>query len=173
MKLKIFLIWILIICTVSPLISQTVSTQGNASANLIKPLSITSFGGEINFGEIILTGSSFLQNLSPQQGKIFRVEGHPNRMTSITFNSVTLSNAGWVTTFGGTTGSLLFSPNVVHTAASSVYENPVAVYSGNSYQLVNSGGTGLLYLWVGGSIDINSSQPQGDYTGTFNITVSY
>jgi len=173
MKFKIFLIWIFIVFLRSNLISQTISTQGSASANLIKPLSISSFSGEINFGEIILTGSSFIQNLSPQQGKIFRVEGHPNRLTSITFNSITLSNAVWVTINGGSLGSLSFSPNVVHTGASAGYENPVIVYSGNSFQLVNSGGTGLLYLWVGGSININSSQPQGDYTGTFNITVSY
>ena len=155
------------------LLPQSVSTQANASANLIKPLSITSLSGEINFGEIILTGTSTVQNLSPQYGRIFKVDGHPNKLITVTFSSITLSNVIWTSIYGGTSGTMVFVPNVVHTAASAGYENPVNVVSGNSYSLVSSGGTGLLYLWVGGNINIASSQPQGDYTGTFNVTVSY
>jgi len=173
MKLKLLSICILAIILTRDVFPQTVSTTGNASVNLIRPLSITSLSGEINFGEIILTGAPTVQTLSPQQGRVFRVEGQPSRFTTVTFNSVNLSNSVWVITNGGSIGSLVFTPLVVHTAASASYENPVIVVSGNSYSLVSSAGTGLLYLWVGGNINIASSQPQGDYTGTFNITVSY
>lgn len=149
------------------------SSSATASVNMIKPLSITALNSTIDFGEIILSGSSFIKNLEPSQGAIFRVEGHPNRNVIISYSYTTMSNAQWVSQYGGTLGSLNFYPDVVHTGASSTYQNPVPIINGGSYQLVNSGGIGLLYVWVGGSIKIFSDQPAGDYSGTFNIMVSY
>jgi len=144
-----------------------------ASVNMIKPLAITAIGGEIDFSEIILTGTPRNIVLSPQNGKIFKVEGHPNRNIIITFSSQPLTNSQWVSNFGGTIGTINFSPSVVHTGANSSYSNPISITSGSSITLPNSQGIGNLYIWVGGSISIAANQPHGDYIGTFNLTVSY
>lgn len=140
---------------------------------MIKPLSITSINNSINFGEIILTGSTFIKNLDPSNVGLFRIEGHPNGNIVISFSFTSLSNAQWVSQCGGTVGTLNFIADVAHTGSSSTYQNPVSVTNGGSHQLVNSGGIGVLYIWVGGSINILSNRPTGDYTGTFNIMVSY
>lgn len=166
----------LILCSILFLkigLAQTFSSSASAIVNMIKPLSISSVNNTINFGEIILTGSAFVQSLDPSEGAVFRIEGHPNRSVVISYSFTSLSNAQWVSQYGGTVGSLNFIADVVHTGSNSAYLNPVSVSNGGSYQLVNSGGVGLLHIWVGGSIHIQSNQPAGDYTGTFNIMVSY
>lgn len=152
---------------------QQYNISATGQVNMIKPLSITSINSTINFGEIILSGSNFIKSLSPSEGAIFKIEGHPNRNVIISFNPVTLSNSEWVAQNGGTLGTLNFEANVVHTGANSSYQSPVSVQNGNSYQLVNSSGIGILYLWVGGSINIQANQPVGDYQGIFSIMVSY
>ncbi|MCX8057469.1 MAG: DUF4402 domain-containing protein [Ignavibacteria bacterium] len=153
--------------------AQIYSSSANASVNMIKPLSIVSISNRVNFGEIILTGSAFSRNLSPSSGAIFRIEGHPNRNVIISYSHTNLSNSVWVSQNGGTIGSLVYTPDVVHTGSNSSYTNPISVRSGSSYQLVNSNGIGILYLWIGGRLDISANQPVGDYEGTINITVSY
>lgn len=173
MKQVNLLLLIFIFFTHSEIISQITTSSMQASVNMIKPLSITSLGGEIDFREIILIGTTHTISLSPQNGKIFRIEGHPNRNIIITFNSQPLTNTAWVSNYGGTIGTINFNPNVVHTWSNSTYTNPISVSSGNSVTLPNSQGIGLLFLWVGGSITISENQPHGDYVGTFNLTVSY
>lgn len=157
----------------STLSAQTTSISGLARVIMVKPLSITAINNSINFGEIILTGSTFVYNLHPSQGAVFRIEGHPNRNVIISYNYTSLSNAQWVAQNGGIVGSLNFTPNVVHTGSSSVYDLPEQVANGGSYQLPAVNRTGILYVWVGGSLNIQANQPIGDYTGTFNITVTY
>lgn len=155
------------------LISQQYGNSAIAKVNMIKPLSITSINSTIDFGEIILSGSNFIKSLNPSEGAIFKIEGHPNRNVIISFNQLTLSNSEWVSQNGGTLGTLNFEADVVHTGANPSYQSPVSVQNGNSYQLINSSGIGILYLWVGGSLNIQANQPIGDYQGTFNIMVSY
>jgi len=163
--------FIVFLCSISS--AQVVSVPGVARVNMIKPLSITSINSSINFGEIILTGSAFVYDLHPSQGAIFRIEGHPARNVVISYSSTSLSNAQWVSQYGGTVGSLNYSPNVVHTGSSSVYQSPQPVTNGGSYQLQEVNRNGILYIWVGGTLNIQANQPIGDYTGTFNITVTY
>lgn len=153
--------------------SQINSNSATASVNMIMPLSITAINSTINFGEIVLSGNSFIEYLTPTEGAIFRIKGHPERSVTVSYNFSDLSNSQWVAQNGGTVGSLSFFPEVVHTGANSSYQNPVTVQNGNSYVLITSGSVGVLYIWVGGSINILANQPAGDYIGTFNITVSY
>lgn len=153
--------------------TQTSSSSASASVNMIKPLSISSINTTINFGEIILTGSAFVRNLEPSNGAVFKIEGHPNRSVVVSYSYTSLSNAQWVSQYGGTVGNLNFIADVVHTGANPSYQNPVSVINGGAYELINSNGIGLLYIWVGGSINIAFDQPAGDYIGTFNLMVSY
>ncbi|MGB9665572.1 MAG: hypothetical protein ACPL25_11745, partial [Ignavibacteria bacterium] len=123
---------------------------------MIKPLSITAINSSINFGEIILSGSAFIYTLHPSQGAIFKIEGHPNRNVVISYNYSSLSNAQWVAQNGGTVGSLNFTPNVVHTGSSPVYDLPEPVMNGGSYPLPEVDRNGILYIWIGGSLNIQS-----------------
>ena len=145
---------------------QTASTSASGSANVIQPLSITSTGGSLDFGEIILTGSTASYQITPALGQQFRIIGNPGRSVSITFNQISLSNSVWVGLNGGTVGTLIFGPRVVNTL------NNVIV-SGNFYPLETSGTVAILDILTGGSITVSSTQPPGNYTGIFTISVSY
>ena len=146
--------------------SQTASRTASGRVNAVQPLSITSTGGSLNFGDIILTGSLANYQITPALGQQFRIVGNPSRSVSITFNQISLSNSVWVSLNGGTSGTLVFIPAVVNSV-----NNPIT--SGNFYPLVTSGAVAILDIRVGGSITVSSTQPQGDYTGTFTISVSY
>ncbi len=152
---------------------SSASATATVLAQLKKGLSVSLIGGNLNFGEIILNGSPQSPTIAPSSGANFRVIGHPNKNIMITFNNVTLDNNAWVSSNGGTNGTMVFTPVVKHTGSNSSYDTPTDVLSGNSYNLVNVSGDGYLYLWVGGSLSIAANQPHGDYTGTFSITVAY
>lgn len=160
-------------------IGSSIYAQSSASATatvlaqLKKGLSISLIGGSLDFGEIILNGSPQSPTIAPSSGANFRIIGHPNKNVVITFNNVTLNNNAWVSSNGGTNGTMVFTPSVKQTGSSSTYESATDVVSGNSIPLVNVSGDGYLYLWVGGSLSIAANQPHGDYTGTFSITVAY
>ena len=150
----------------SYLFSQPSSQSANASIFLLAPISITPSVGDLDFGEIILTGSAFPVNMGPKSGKLFVVEGTAGRSVSIFFNSILIDNAVWVGIFGGTLDNMTFSPIVW-------LDDDTPVDSGDSQTLVDDSGTGKLNLWVGGSISIAAAQAHGDYTGLFTVTVSY
>lgn len=164
--MKLLLISFIVILFAFNVNSQSASTTASGTVNIILPLSITSTGGSLDFGDIILTGTTTSYQISPIQGQYFQVTGHPGRSVSIIFNSVILSNEIWVGLNGGTVGTLPFTPEVV------TGQN-TAVSSGNFYPLFPHGLTGLLDIRVGGSIDISANQPDGNYIGTFTISVSY
>lgn len=145
---------------------QTVSASAFGRANVLQPLSIATTGGALNFGEIILTGSSASFQISPASGQQFRISGSPNRTVSITFNQISLTNTAWVGLNGGTVGALTFIPTVVNLSNS-------AIISGNFYPLTATGAVGILDLRTGGSMTVAPNQPQGNYTGIFIISVSY
>lgn len=154
---------------------SSASASANVTAQLKKGLSITNLSGDLNFGEIIVASSAQTPFIAPASGVRFEVSGHPSKNVTINFSGVTLNNNEWVTAFGGTNGTLLFTPSVEHTGGSSTYSGAASVSDGNSVALVHlaGSGTGYLYLWLGGSLAIAADQPQGDYTGTFTMTVAY
>ena len=147
-------------------IGQTASNTASGSVNIILPISITSMGGSLDFGEILLTGSTMVYQIVPMQGQYFQIMGHPGHSVSIIFNQVNLSNAIWVGLNGGMVGNLVFTPVVVNSQ-----NEPIT--SGNFYPLIVNGSTGILDIRVGGSINISANQPHGDYVGTFTVSVSY
>ncbi len=166
MKKLSFVILILSLFLTEHLFSQVTSTSARGIANLIVPLSITPVSGDLDFGEIILTGTPTTESILPRDGKLFEIIGHPNRFVTITFDNVKLDNSQWVSIYGGNTGTLIFYPDVET-------DDGTKVYSGDSKRLVRYGLLGKLNLWVGGSINIAANQPQGDYRGLFVISVSY
>ncbi len=153
--------------------------QSNASANaevkvqLKKGLAIQNLDGDLDFGEIVLTGSAVNQTITPDNGVRFLVTGHPGKDVTVTFSDVTLTNNAWVSANGGNNDVLQFTANVDETGGNSTYTSANNVNSGDIIPLVNNSGVGNLYLWLGGTIAIRADQEQGDYTGTFTMTVAY
>jgi len=164
MKLLLFIL--ILTAYFNPVNSQTASASAYGRVNVIQPLSITSISGSLDFGEIILTGSTTNYTITPQQGQQFRIIGNPGRSVSITFNQTNLTNSTWVGTYGGTIGFLTFVPAVINNLNNNIV-------SGNFYPLITSGSVAMMELRVGGSITVSASQPQGYYSGIFTISVSY
>ena len=165
---KLLFILLIILSATPAIFSQTVFASQNAEAyaNLIVPLSITPTSGDLDFGEIILTGSPYSPAIRPTSGKLFVVNGHPARTINVTFNDIILDNNLWVAATGGVPGLLTFTPDVE-------LDDGTNVISGDSHMLVLNGGVGELLFWVGGSISIAGNQSHGDYLGLFTLDVSY
>ncbi|MCB9220094.1 MAG: DUF4402 domain-containing protein [Ignavibacteriales bacterium] len=140
---------------------------GGASANLITPLSIEAGSGDLDFGDILVSGKASKETIQPKSGKEFIVKGQPNRNISIAFNNVELNNYLWVSNNSGKSGTLKFTPNVV------LKNKTKALKSGDNLILQPNGLIGEIKLNVGGSISISPNQPVGDYEGTFTVSVSY
>ena len=163
------------------LLSTSAFAQVSASADvlisLIKGLSIQNQGGSnISFGDVIVTSSEQTPQVTPANGAHFLVTGHPGKDVTITFSNVTLSNSAWVSTYNASSSSTItFSPAMEQTGKEGTYASgtPSSVSTGNSVALVNDNGVGKLNLWVGGSITVPANQAQGDYTGSFTVTVAY
>ena len=69
---------------------------------------------------------------------------------------------------------MTFHPTVEQTGGVNTYAiGAASVTSGGSVGLVNNSGTGYLYLWVGGTLDVAADQASGTYAGTFSVTVAY
>ena len=149
------------------LVGQTPGYQsGTATANLLMPLSIEAGSGDLDFGDIIISDSPRREVLNPVNGKEFIVKGEANRSVTIIFDRVEMNNYDWISHSGGQSGNLKFVPDVR-------VNNTQMVRSGEELILNQNGLIGELKLNVGGSIDIKSKQPTGEYKGIFIISVSY
>jgi len=142
------------------------SMEAFALVYLVVPLSITATTGDLDFGEIIHTNSPTRETLSPTNGKLFIVSGHPYRDITFTFISADMDNSVWVASFGGNVDNLQFVPDIE-------LDDGTKVFNGDSHTLLLSGGIGELDVWVGGYIDIAADQEHGDYTGLFTLSVTY
>ena len=159
-------IFILAIIISSYTLGQVASADAVVTVNMISPLSIAAGAGNLDFGEIVLAGSPVTKTIQPIDGQEFNIKGQPNLHFTVTYNSITITNAQWVSLYGGTIGNISFVPNV-----ESIDFKKVT--SGKQYKLSNKGSIGTFDLLVGGTITVAANQPPGDYTGLFTITVSY
>lgn len=158
---------VLYFLSVVSLFAQSPGYQsGSASANLIMPLSVESGAGDLDFGDILVSGSGSRETISPMNGKEFIVKGELKRNISVVFNDVELTNHLWLSKNNGVSGSLTFLPQVT-------LSNSANIKSGDTVILEPNGLIGETVLHVGGAIDIKPNQPVGDYEGIFVISVSY
>jgi len=167
---KNYYILIIILISTTNLFAQPGGNSASQNAlglvYLVVPLSITATTGDLDFGEIILNNSPSRESLSPSNGKLFVVSGHPNRDVTFTFIPANMDNSVWVASFGGNVGNLEFVPDIE-------LDSGTQVLNGDSHTLILTSGIGELDVWVGGYIDIAADQEQGDYTGLFTLSVTY
>jgi len=166
-------------------LSTFASAQTNYSANcdvkvsIIKALSISNYNNSsINFGEIIMDGTTKTGTVANGVGGHFLITGQPGRNVTVTYPStVALSNSVWVGTNGGTVGSITFTSNTAdQTGSTLTYTGQVPMASGTTLPLVvktPNDGSGYLNVWVGGSISVPGTTPNGDYIGQHQVTVHY
>ena len=163
--------WIFFLLLSNFIVSGVIHAQNKTACadvhiKLVKALEVQKVQGDLAFGELVLNGASAKVERTPDKGVLFQISGQPGKNVTIDFDSplLTATNSG---------KNLEFIPTVNHTGNNSQYVNPVTVVKGISYKLVNNHGTGSLYLWVGGEIDVDGNMPSGDYSGQFPVTVSY
>jgi hypothetical protein len=170
--------WIAILLLSNMLISSIALGQGNltASANvkitIVQSLQINQVKGNLSFGEVVLGGVSSKIEKTPDKGILFEVNGGAGRDVVVDYDKTLLHNERVANDISNKS-TIQFIPQVNTTYANKNYSSPEPVSTGNSYQLTNNNGSGVLYLWVGGEMDIDRELLSGNYSGEFSVTVSY
>jgi hypothetical protein len=135
-------------------------------ASLKRGISVISQSTVLDFGEIILSNSQQTVTKSPAEGLRFKIISHPEKPVLIDYNFVQLSS-------NENKNGPIFVTKLVHTGSNSGYVNPIEVQPGTYYTPPNQNGEGVLSVWVGGSLIIDQSITQGDYSGTLVISIAY
>lgn len=135
------------------------SATETVTISLKKGLQISDAGGDLAFEEV-LVGTATSVAKSPDQGAKFLVTGTTGAVT-VSYSNVTLTNGS---------DDLTFTPEVVTTGANASYSGATTVNNGDTPSISNEGGSGEgnLYLWVGGSIDVDALASQGNYSVHFH-----
>lgn len=176
MKKLIFIFLFLIAVSNNFVFGQsTANTSADITLNLIKGLTLTTFGSNtLDFGEIVVTSSSQTVQISNQNGQMFRATGHPWRGVVVSYSSsVTLNNNAWVAVNGGTQSTLTFVTNVADGNYEPNYANNPVPSGSAGYLVPNSSGVGQGYLWVGGKIVVGANQAPGNYVGQLSVAIAY
>lgn len=150
---------------------NNISVSINVSASIKKGISVINENNSIDFGEIVLSGSSMEVYKAPQEGYKFKIISHPSKPVMINYSSIQLYPIEKPE--GVFENSLVFIPKVFHTYSSPNFSNPVEVQSGTYYNPANLSGVGMLNVWVGGKLQINQNNLKGDYKGTLSLTITY
>jgi hypothetical protein len=173
---KYILTFALLLITFSAANAQNRSAAySEIKVSLVRGLTMQAATNTLDFGEIFVKPVSQQNFINQENGLKYLATGHPNRNATVTYdNSVTLTNSSWVASNGGQQGSILFTTATAQqTGNSPEYQNPSNLTSGSTATMVNDGGTGKLYMWLGGKLDVPADQPHGVYSGTFNISIAY
>ena len=172
---KVTLVLIALFLSLSAIVSAQSSANCDVKVSIIKALSISNYGtSKIDFGEIIMNGTSQNKTVTNDLGGHFLIIGQPNRNVTVTFPAtLDFTNTAWVTTNGGTIGTITLTATASQTGKNVTYTSPGTITSGTPLPLVNNAGAGNLNVWVGGSITVPSTQANGDYLGTYTVSVAY
>jgi hypothetical protein len=172
--LKKIIVLYLLISNIKIFAQSNFTFSTNINITVTTGLSINKIGGDLDFGEIVYDGSKMTLSRSPDLGVEFEVTGDRRRLVTVSFpRRINLDNNDWVNTYGGTNGTIRFTANMRNTGGSLSYSSSSMIRNGRSYRLSNDYPNGKLYLWLGGSLNINKNQSFGIYNGTYTITVAY
>lgn len=158
--------------------AQSTATASNvpASARIYVPISVSLTNGGMSFGDIFASAAGGDVTLDPQNntrtttgpaiattGSVsaatFKVTGKRNATYAITLpgnGSVTLTGAGTAMPVNNFTASV---------------ENAAA--TGAATGLLPNAANASQTFAVGGTLTLGANQTDGDYAGTFNVTVAY
>jgi Mat/Ecp fimbriae major subunit len=151
----------------TPAAAASPSAQANATAKIFKPLQISK-ATDLDFGTIVLVGAAFAGET----------------VTVATDSSVTCGSGGGNLTCSGAPTAAKFhlvgTNNAMVTVNSPSFNlggpSTLAVTPTSTTQSVSLGATGLttgVDVFLGGSITLASSTPDGVYTGIWTVTADY
>jgi len=172
---KVTLLVIALFLSLSAIVSAQSSANCDVKVSIIKALSISNYGSsKIDFGEIIMNGTTQTKTVLNADGGHFLIVGQPNRNVTVTFPAtLDFTNNAWVTTNGGTNGTITMTATADQTGKNVTRLGIGAITSGTPLPLVNNAGAGNMNVWIGGSITVPSTQANGDYLGTYTVSVAY
>lgn len=152
--------------TGTPAVAATPSAQANATAKIYKPLTISKTQ-DLDFGTIVLVGAAFANEVVtvPISGPV--VCGGGTNLTC----SGTPTPAKFHLVGSNNAAVTVNSPSFNLTGPATLSVTPTSLT-----QSVNLGATGNTTgydVFLGGSITLGSSTPDGVYTGTWTVTADY
>ncbi|HET9811214.1 MAG TPA: DUF4402 domain-containing protein [Sphingomicrobium sp.] len=148
----------------SPAHAATVTAQ--ARAKVVKPLVLTSIR-DLELGTLVLAGGSW-----PAATVTLSSDGTLTCPANITCIGTT-QTAGYNISGSNNETITVNAPDVTLVNQSdSTKTLTLVVDAPTSLNLPNSGNPGVDFA-IGGSIDIGSATAEGDYAGTFKVTVDY
>ena len=163
MKKALAILATILLFSFTTLAQSSVSANTTVTASVVKGLTITPNTGSLDFGLIGIDAiNSQSPSIDPGSGVSFLVNGQAGKDVNITYTNISLSGPGT---------SIAFNPNLDQTGPSNIYSGATDLPSGDAASLGATDGN--LYLWLGGSLSVAAGQAQGDYSGTFTITVAY
>lgn len=157
--------------------AHAAGSNGAAKASIIEPLSLTNTA-DLDFGTLISGTSGGTVTINPSTnaqtsaGGVTPVGGSAHRATFygaarigliVTING---SNTATLTRVGG--GAAPMTANLTRTYGSGF--NVITLPIVGAVTII---ATGLQTYYVGGTLNVPANQPDGDYSGTFNLTVNY
>jgi hypothetical protein len=147
----------------APAQAVTPTQQATAGAKIYKPLTIQ-FGQNLDFGTLVLnTASSWSGNVM----KIDQAGALTGCGTNVTCSGSPQPAKYHLTGSNGASVKIT-APNFNLTGAGTLAFTPVLQATN-----VNLDATGVLDLYIGGQISLDSTTPDGVYSGNFNVTADY
>ncbi len=147
------------------------SAGGNlqVTASVVPAVSITCSAGSdgsgnINFGLVLPRNTATIDSRTSTYASLFTVHAGSDVQMTTTFSSPT------VTLLDSLNNSLSFIPSIVGAQLSSSQSSATSISSGG---VITMSSSGLYYIWLGGYVTVPSSGKPGNYSGTFNLTVTY
>lgn len=172
-----FLVVLFLIGFAGDAAAQTSSgADATTSIEVLSALTMTN-NSLIDFGQVFNNGQQ-TADLNPENGTVmgnspqgnptvgkFTADGQNNTAITVSFDpSVTLTGPG---------SDLTFTPDVRGSAS----DNGASAGSGASQMqegsTVNTNSSGKYFFWVGGQVPVSDGQQQGEYSGTFTMSVEY
>ena len=146
-----------------------VSGSANVLVSIVQPVSITSSSGndgagDLNFGLAIVNTTASIDPHTSSSASLFTISAGADMPMTASFSSpaVTLTDS-----LGN---KLSFSLLAVGAQVSSSQQTAAQLTSGGT---ITMSGSGVYYVWIGGTVAVPSSAAGGTYTGYFHLTVAY
>lgn len=153
--------------TAAPAQAQVASSNGNATAQarILRPLTLTHVQ-DLSLGDILLSGTGPF-SATVRMG----LDGVLSCPTASVTCSGSPTRAQYNVAGTNRQRVLISVPDVTLTTVDGDSLTLTAIAPAH-VDLTNSGSPGTNF-WVGGSIDVTDTTPDGVYSGTFDVTVQY
>jgi len=154
--------------------SNAATSESRATATIMTAISTskntdTSTGGDLAFGVIVPSESSGTVTIAPSQTSVRTREGGVQLVASTSgaasFNISGAANTPYTVILPSTDTIKIFSGSNTMTVHSFSVSQP----SGSA----KIGTDGQSTFLVGGKLEVGEKQPEGSYTGTFEVGVAY